>query len=42
MVLGGKVVTDPTLSEGATEIACPDKATEVLAKHAAASAEGGE
>ena len=34
MTKGGKVVDDASGAEGATEITCPDNASEVLAKHA--------
>jgi len=36
---GGKVVADEAAAEGATEIACPDQAKDVVASWAAASAE---
>ncbi len=34
MLLGGKVLTDAAEAEGNTEIACPEKAKDVLAKYA--------
>ncbi len=37
---GGKLVADESEAEGATEVACPDHAKDVVASWAAASAEG--